>query len=673
MYNCNSGKPENQEFTIKNTAGNLYDIQTTKQKYLQPGGNGYVKVTTKKNQQWVVAKVHAHPSPIPVASLADALKVYTYDFLPNSSLAQLEAQWSNYAPRVMDSMRLVCSTDLDAEKIRQHLVSRVPVYFGKAATKHFDYKKYEDLTGRTTDSNHMARLDIDARMRYGVLGWTPIIGNSEFSPVTDAWVLHTWGINTSDADVDKKYVFQGVNLDIGKYFELQNSLVDIIKYSALEVVRASGKRGVSVRVGGLGLGDWAKGLNEEYLEMVRTKFLDKLQAIHEAHTNLEFRFVDYPNGRILGCTDGAWKVVEHNEDPFGDNAARSHTSVVSRVPENFAYMVVNAWDNGSWIGNGGALDNTMDGWVVAGGSDHFHVSDLTEKPLGANFLNLSYFHNLIFQPHLLDKSTWVTFDGSATLSMYSYNVRMDNNESNLMKIEKDVRQFCEKSEYDVIALQEVPHTSAIRLANQITYNYSFAVAHGVHESVVLLVRKHLDARFHVIDSVAITTIGQNTNVKIQKYEHGRPFVFAHLPSPSPNSGSICVGTAHFWSVFDELNGNYTSLQEKLHAVGFSDKYMTDMYPSCTHRVIIGDTNMMEDDDKMKQHEQNGLKSRKLWDLGARTGVKTWDKVKNPTQIHYNESHRPDRVLTSWQARGELTVHEKNTNSDHFPISCRLYL
>lgn len=65
----------------------------------------------------------------------------------------------------------------------------------------------------------------------------------------------------------------------------------------------------------------------------------------------------------------------------------------------------------------GTYDNTLDGWTVARGSSIFYpivldgLSDdypvMNNARLGANALNASFLHNVLFTPQVLEPSRWV--------------------------------------------------------------------------------------------------------------------------------------------------------------------------------------------------------------------------------------------------------------------------
>ena len=57
-------------------------------------------------------------------------------------------------------------------------------------------------------------------------------------------------------------------------------------------------------------------------------------------------------------------------------------------------ILVNAWDSISYIGNGGIMDPTIDGFLVAG------------KGPGNAVPNSSYLHNVFLNPTLLKPSKW---------------------------------------------------------------------------------------------------------------------------------------------------------------------------------------------------------------------------------------------------------------------------
>ena len=58
-------------------------------------------------------------------------------------------------------------------------------------------------------------------------------------------------------------------------------------------------------------------------------------------------------------------------------------------------LLVNAWDPMSFIGNGGSMDSTIDGFLVSGAS------------YGKKLMNSSFLHNVFFSTSLLDINNWI--------------------------------------------------------------------------------------------------------------------------------------------------------------------------------------------------------------------------------------------------------------------------
>ena len=79
---------------------------------------------------------------------------------------------------------------------------------------------------------------------------------------------------------------------------------------------------------------------------------------------------------LKSCKFSLPPTVENNHDPFGDYPDRPQTTILHRYPKKATILIVNAWDDGAFIGNMGAHDNTSDGWTVAGGSSIFYPIDL---------------------------------------------------------------------------------------------------------------------------------------------------------------------------------------------------------------------------------------------------------------------------------------------------------
>ena len=129
---------------------------------------------------------------------------------------------------------------------------------------------------------------------------------------------------------------------------------------------------------------------------------------------------------------------------------------------------------------------------------------------------------------------------------------------------------------------------------------------------------------------------------------------------------MCIGTAHVWSVFEELEGDYTSLDEK---ILYLSQCFNEMYKHKHSVIFIGDTNLMGDGETMQALEKAALNTLGISDVGAKKAVATWDGIVNKTQIRHRERHRPDRLLVKG-ITGNVSVDivHVNERSDHYAIS-----
>jgi hypothetical protein len=91
---------------------------------------------------------------------------------------------------------------------------------------------------------------------------------------------------------------------------------------------------------------------------------------------------------------------------LGNNAANV---IANKRPSEKVLILTNAWDDLSLIGNGGAADCTVDGYIVTGPSSYCKRVGMY-KAKGAALVNTSYLHNPVFTPSVLDPSHWIRLE-----------------------------------------------------------------------------------------------------------------------------------------------------------------------------------------------------------------------------------------------------------------------
>ena len=355
------------------------------------------------------------------------LGIYKFPFL-GAAYKFVKKLWSKEVARTMHTSktRLIVPEEfgLLQEDVISHLKNRFPVYFGSPKPEHYNDSKLKKLTGLNTGEIQKNRQALDTtykgKMRYGILGWSELNSlTGSHRPASEAWFLHTWGVNTNEDDVDKYYVFSVNNKTeiLKRYKELLDRMFRVVELSAQYLNEFYKDKKIIIRITSLGMGAWVSGLVGFGLkETIKEYYREKLKQI--AENNEEWLIIHHPMYPDNITIDISTKeTVENNHDPFGDSPDKVIDEKIKDLKENdkTVTLIVNAWDNGSFIGNGGRIDDTMDGWTVAGGSDAFHESQNIDdtQSLGFQSQNASYLHNIYFSKHLTEEpSLWVTKSGT---------------------------------------------------------------------------------------------------------------------------------------------------------------------------------------------------------------------------------------------------------------------
>jgi len=256
-------------------------------------------------------------------------------------------------------------------------------------------------------------IETNAFMRYGILAKTPILQNADSIDKKSIWLLHTWGVNLENKDTpDALYVFEDDEFSQTRYMELLRQ-VFIIFETACEHVHEQTNHKVVLRVAKLGFGAWLKKMPKKYQEPIKKEYEHMLLALSEKYEWLQIRHPIYPKHITLATmtgfpsSKGRWKIIENNHDPFGKPKFYHDPNYID-IPYDSELIIVNAWDDRSFIGNGGSHDKSMDGYLVAGPSKYFPMNEF-DNIMGSNMINASYLHNVFFCTNLLHESQWITY------------------------------------------------------------------------------------------------------------------------------------------------------------------------------------------------------------------------------------------------------------------------
>jgi len=293
---------------------------------------------------------------------------------------------------------------------------------------------------------------IDRAYTFGILSPARVYRNdfvnTPLRHIHSHWVhvLHVWGVNldspqTQDwAEIVNKNTVEGVINNEGlkiAYHARMVELFSIIKKAIVETVDIVTDKyprvtTVHVRIPGIGLGKFLNGLrienSEENLkDICRIEFLKVMNAVLFSKTDDQIlsSASDETKRRRLATQKRPIKLslrfVEaewwRGEAATSYNQASGFTSQTSpESPRSFApseslfdykdptdegsayYLLVNAWDNMSFIGGGGSQDESLDGWIAGG------------YTLTPRFASTVWLSNLHMIPSLVDHTVPVRDD-----------------------------------------------------------------------------------------------------------------------------------------------------------------------------------------------------------------------------------------------------------------------
>ena len=358
----------NQKYKI--IGSNIYSsgrLLTLKNNIVLVGGKGL------SNLQFEVAL--EHPNPVAMMEYVDKiLSIYTFNFLKNKVKNLVKYAYIN---GIHKNTFLIKSNKLSSdENIHLSLKYRYPAYFGRIMYDYFDDSKLKEILHyNTEDVNEKITEEIDVESRYGICG--PVDGIDHTGYIRkDVWILHVWGINLETKNTaDYHNIVINGNINTEKYYERCIELYATIKKAAYEINKITNKK-VKIIMPGIGQGAFLSSIKDKGVAI----------RLHTESINNTF---EKNNVYTVYYTDISKTLSKSGVIPW------NNLFNIPKENEEEIVLMVNAWDNRSFIGNGGTQDNSIDGYIVSGSGP------------GKNFLNSSYLHNVFFSEHLNNEKDWV--------------------------------------------------------------------------------------------------------------------------------------------------------------------------------------------------------------------------------------------------------------------------
>jgi hypothetical protein len=273
----------------------------------------------------------------------EVLKIYNFNFFEDFNMI-------NFIKSVINKSRNMIITTPNKNKfnnkeICDSLNNRIPVYIGKPIKYLYNYPS--------------PRKEQYFGIKYAVCGKAYLLDGGSF------YAIHTWGVNLeSNETLDYKNIVNNNKINVKKYREETNKMIECIIKSK----------------------NYYK-LSNVYLPMIGLGFYLSSISLSETKKAFQIFFDEISKTDLI--------VVINNINEIDNNIFKKYKKNIEIgnlfIPRNGKYGIVNAWDSNSFIGNGGSLDNSIDGWFVAGFGPNQKLK------------NSSFLHNTMFNKNICNK------------------------------------------------------------------------------------------------------------------------------------------------------------------------------------------------------------------------------------------------------------------------------
>jgi hypothetical protein len=373
----------------------------------------------------------------------DTGKTYQYfDYQTYPDLdKQLKLLYSNDEAfkKISDNSKLIYPSSKSSDEILHSLIWRVPGYAGGLANSWFDKSKFEDVyenangdasainmkaeVKKITDSSsedplvYAQQPSIDRTYSYGILSPAAYRRIKNNLASDDRWIhiLHIWGVNfesTGTQDYNVMITSGGIS-SLGTFYRKRMiEMFAIIKQSITETVKyvkTNGKTKLACWIPGIGLNNFLNALSEGDKIICRAEFYKVLNMLFSQNDTQLGASDGISIHLIYHAFGGLIESITTNAPLIGqDTGPRRHTIVdggVLNFDDNdptVYNMIVNAWDPLTFIGNGGARDRSLDGWIGGGATNKSGINIL--KNFEHGFACSAWLSNLHMIPELADQS-----------------------------------------------------------------------------------------------------------------------------------------------------------------------------------------------------------------------------------------------------------------------------
>jgi len=309
------------------------------------------------------------------------MSIYNYGYLKHPSYVKqiLLTQWD----LINNRTKLVIKNQLiiDSDKVLESLMLRYPVYFGEPMTNYYNSMKVKDCL------NYNCTNLPTHHLKYAIVG--PVFTSKSIQKFN---VIHVWGINLESRNTNDYPIYvNNNNLNVGLYNNAIKDLFDLIYQSALSTTKNN--QLIHIRIPLIGLGAYLNSCPSTDKNLALSIFLNTLVS-QLKYSNIKVYLCIYDTFITNDLIFKQWYNTQY-QTKAGQLIIDRNLFDVSMFNMTDNLFLVNAWDNKSFIGNGGSLDNTIDGYLISANGP------------GNMIPNSSYLHNPFICTSLLSPKNWI--------------------------------------------------------------------------------------------------------------------------------------------------------------------------------------------------------------------------------------------------------------------------
>jgi hypothetical protein len=298
-----------------------------------------------------------------------------------------------------DNKNFVMDDIIDDDKsVQENLLIRYPVYMnGTPQTHLYDIKNVQKVLGYGDDYIKEV-ISRKRSIRYGIVGKAFLFNEQNATTTINNyfWIYHVWGINLEGTTVeDYKYFIDANNkFKLGmldKFLEIYEKIFISIFETAIiiynEIIQP--QKIFTIRMPLIGVGAFLSAYHNDDKFNLQKQIIDQLIKVRDIYKQ-KYNYI------ILDVciTNDNINLKYYYDKKSPDNLSKYNLfDHIDEINLNYT-MVVNAWDNKSFIGNGLRGDESIDGWLVGG----YGVNN--------ELKNSSYLHNAFFSNNILENKNW---------------------------------------------------------------------------------------------------------------------------------------------------------------------------------------------------------------------------------------------------------------------------